>query len=95
MELFAVWSNNDKRGYLNAGIVREEISDLVATYMFFELPKFFYSLKEVYYYKFEGMEKFRLKKGLILTGNSEDRIEIKGMEVFMTPLWKWLLSEEI
>ncbi len=41
------------------------------------------------------MEKFSLKKGLILTGNIEDRIEIKGMEVFIVPLWKWLLNEEI
>ena len=160
--------------------IKNYIEYLVATYMFFELPKFFYSLKEVqtrtkkiyvidnglinavgfsptpdtgrlyenlvfnelkrrkkdvYYYKdrqgkeidfivqdkkkiveciqvcfnpedeatfrreikslLAGMEKFSLKKGLILTGNSEDRIKIKGMEILTVPLWKWLLSEDI
>ena len=159
--------------------VKNYIDYLVSAYMFFELPKFSYSLKEmhtrtkkcyvidngfvsavgfsatqdigrlyenlvfdelkrrgkeVYYYKdrqgkevdfvisgkrdieeciqvcfdieneatfrreikslLAAMDEFKLGKGLILTGNNEDVIEIKGKNVFLIPVWKWLISTE-
>ncbi len=36
----------------------------------------------------ESMNKFNLKKGIIITSNQEDKFD--GIEVI--PAWKWLLS---
>lgn len=41
------------------------------------------------------MEEFKIKNGLILTGNKEDRIEINGEKITFIPVWKWLLDVEI
>ena len=40
----------------------------------------------------EALEKFNLKKGLILTYNQEDKINISGKELTIKPVWKWLLE---
>jgi len=41
----------------------------------------------------EAMEKFNLKKGLILTYGQEQEIKQKGMIIMVKPVWKWLLEE--
>lgn len=41
---------------------------------------------------FEAMDKFKLKKGLILTEDQEDNFAIDGKEVIVKPVWKWLLE---
>jgi len=41
---------------------------------------------------FEAMDKFKLKEGLILTYNEEEKIEIDKKKIFVKPIWKWLLE---
>ena len=40
----------------------------------------------------EAMDKFKLKKGLILTNDQEEEIKVKGKTVITKPVWKWLLE---
>lgn len=40
----------------------------------------------------EGMEKFKLKEGLILTMNQEDEIKVNNKKITVKPVWKWLLE---
>ena len=40
----------------------------------------------------EAMEKFKLKKGLIITENQEEERKIKGEKIKIVPAWKWLLK---
>ncbi|MFA5961222.1 MAG: ATP-binding protein [Parcubacteria group bacterium] len=40
----------------------------------------------------EAMEKFKLKNGLIITENQEEKREIKGKKIKIVPVWKWLLD---
>lgn len=40
----------------------------------------------------EALEKFKLKKGLILTYDQEDEIKIKNKKIKIMPVWKWLLQ---
>lgn len=39
----------------------------------------------------EAMEKFKLKKGLIITSDGEEEISNGKMKIKVTPAWKWLL----
>ena len=41
----------------------------------------------------EAMNELKLKQGLILTFNQEDKFEIKGKKIILMPVWKWLLEE--
>jgi len=40
----------------------------------------------------EAMEKFNLKKGLIITENQEEERRIDGRKIQVLPAWKWLLG---
>ncbi len=40
----------------------------------------------------EAMEKFNLKKGLILTMEEEEEIKIKNKIIKIMPVWKWMLE---
>lgn len=40
----------------------------------------------------EAMEKFNVKKGLIITQDYEAKETIEGNEIEFVPLWKWLLT---
>ncbi len=40
----------------------------------------------------EAMKKFKLKEGLILTYNQEDRFEVGGLIIRAVPIWKWILE---
>jgi len=40
----------------------------------------------------EAMKAYNLQKGLILTENEHDLIEVDGIQIIVTPIWKWLLS---
>jgi predicted AAA+ superfamily ATPase len=40
----------------------------------------------------EAMEKFKLKEGLILTFEQEDKIELNEKIIKILPVWKWLLE---
>ena len=41
----------------------------------------------------EAMEKFKLKEGLILTYDNEDKIVIDKKQIIIKPVWKWLLEK--
>jgi len=41
----------------------------------------------------EAMNKFKLKEGLILTYNQEDKFTVKDKEIKAIPIWKWLLKK--
>jgi len=41
----------------------------------------------------EAMNKFKLKKGIILTYNQEDRFTVNGKTIKAMPVWKWLLQQ--
>lgn len=41
----------------------------------------------------EALNKFKLKKGLILTNNQEDLLKIENKKILITPTWKWLLEK--
>lgn len=40
----------------------------------------------------EVLEKFRLKKGLIITKDQEEERKIKAKSIKIIPAWKWLLG---
>ncbi|MBS3090605.1 ATP-binding protein [Candidatus Pacearchaeota archaeon] len=40
----------------------------------------------------EALNKFKLKEGLILTYNQEDKLETSGKLIKVLPVWKWLLE---
>ncbi len=41
---------------------------------------------------FEAMEEYKLKEGLLLTYNQEDKLEYNGKNIIIKPVWKWLLE---
>jgi len=41
----------------------------------------------------EAMNKFKLKKGLILTLNQKDEFQIENKQIIVMPVWKWLLKK--
>jgi predicted AAA+ superfamily ATPase len=41
----------------------------------------------------DAMDMFKLKEGLILTYNQEDKFVIKGKTIKTIPVWKWLLTK--
>lgn len=43
----------------------------------------------------EALNKFKLKEGLIITFDQEDKIEFKGKIIKLIPAWKWLLENGI
>jgi predicted AAA+ superfamily ATPase len=43
----------------------------------------------------EALEGYSLNYGLILTDDTEEEIEFKGKRIFVKPVWKWLLQDEI
>ncbi len=43
----------------------------------------------------EAMEKFKLKKGLILTYDQEDEFVVDGKKIIVKPVWKWLVEKKI
>jgi len=40
----------------------------------------------------EAMSKFKLKTGLILTNDQEEKIEVDDKMIIVKPVWKWLLE---
>jgi len=42
----------------------------------------------------EALKKFKLKKGLIITYNQEDRLEEEGKQILVKPAWKWMAEKE-
>lgn len=40
----------------------------------------------------EAMDKFKLKKGIILTEEQEDEFSIAEKKVVVKPVWRWLLD---
>ena len=40
------------------------------------------------------MEKFKVKKSLVITKDYEAKEEFKGKTITFKPLWKWLLENE-
>lgn len=38
------------------------------------------------------MDEFKLRKGTLITGQKEDKMEISGKTIEFIPLWKWLLA---
>jgi len=43
----------------------------------------------------EAMNKFKLKKGLILTYNQNDKFVIHGNTIIVKPVWEWLMGESV
>jgi len=41
----------------------------------------------------EAMEKFNLRKGLIITESQEEERKIKDKKIQIIPAWKWLLEK--
>jgi len=41
----------------------------------------------------KSMNKFNLKKGLILTLNQKDEFQIENKQIIVMPVWKWLLKK--
>lgn len=41
----------------------------------------------------EALEKFNLKRGLILTNNQEDEFDKEGKKIIVKPVWKWILEK--
>ena len=39
----------------------------------------------------KAMDKFKLKQGLILTYNQEDKLKIQNKNIVLKPVWKWLV----
>jgi len=43
----------------------------------------------------EALKKFKLKKGLIITYNQEDKLEEGSKEIVIKPVWKWMLEKQV
>jgi predicted AAA+ superfamily ATPase len=41
-----------------------------------------------------ALNKFKLREGLILTYNQDDKLIIDGKRITVLPVWKWLLGEK-
>jgi predicted AAA+ superfamily ATPase len=41
----------------------------------------------------EAIDELKLKEGLILTLDQEDKFEVEGKKIIVKPVWKWLLEE--
>ncbi len=41
----------------------------------------------------EAMNKFKIKKGTVITMNQEDKIVAEGKSIMVIPAWKWILSK--
>ncbi|MDK2826495.1 MAG: uncharacterized protein PWQ44_1675 [Methanolobus sp.] len=41
---------------------------------------------------FDALEAYNLNEGLILTDDTEDKIEIDGKQITVKPIWKWMLE---
>ena len=42
----------------------------------------------------EAMEKFKLKKAIIITNDQDENININGKKISVRPAWKWLLHQK-
>jgi predicted AAA+ superfamily ATPase len=42
----------------------------------------------------EALNKFKLKEGLIITFDQEEKMEVEGKIIKLVPAWKWLLEEQ-
>jgi len=42
----------------------------------------------------EALEKFNLKKGLVLTYNQEDEINIENKKIILKPVWRWMMESQ-
>ena len=42
----------------------------------------------------EALNKFKLKEGLIITFDQEEKIKSEGKIIRIIPAWKWLLEEK-
>lgn len=40
-----------------------------------------------------AMDSFNLKKGLIITRNQDEKMKVNGREIYVVPIFKWLLGE--
>lgn len=40
----------------------------------------------------EALNKFKLKKGLIITFDQEEELKLNGKKIIIKPVWKWLLG---
>lgn len=43
----------------------------------------------------EAMQTYNLASGLILTFDQKDNIEVEGKTIYIKPVWKWLLKEDV
>ena len=41
----------------------------------------------------DALEKFKLKKGIILTLDQQEEIKVKDMTINVLPAWKWFLAK--
>lgn len=41
----------------------------------------------------EAMNEFKLKEGLILTYEQEEKLIVEGKGIIVKPIWKWLLEK--
>ncbi len=80
----------DKRGREVDFVVKEDKRIKEIIQVCFE-PEENSTLKREIKGLFSGMEEFKLKTGLIITGNKEDEIDKNGKKILFLPLWKWLL----
>ncbi len=42
----------------------------------------------------EALNKFKLKKGLIITFDQEEELKLNGKKIVIKPVWKWLLEKK-
>ena len=42
----------------------------------------------------EAMDKFKLKKGILLTSEQEEKLSINNKKITVTPVWKWMLNKK-
>jgi hypothetical protein len=42
----------------------------------------------------EAMDKFKLKKGILLTSEQEDELAINNKKITVSPVWKWMLNQK-
>jgi len=42
----------------------------------------------------DAMDKFKLKKGILLTNEQEDELSINNKKITVSPVWKWMLNQK-
>lgn len=89
--------NNEIYYFLERGecdfIIKKELKIINAIQVCYDISNEFVKKREIKGL-LEALNKFKLKEGLILTYDQEDKFEIENKTIIIKPVWKWMLEDK-